>query len=398
MSRRIEYLDSLRGLASTQVLAGHCFVIFPIFAFAISGKPVSNPVVWALTYTPLHLFWNGGQAVVFFFVLSGFVLALPYFDRRATLYSSYLIRRFFRIYVPYIIVVTISALLLLLSLAGHPAPGIGGDFISMWSHPVSFNEYLNLVFMLGDPVNVDGPAWSLAYEMRISIIFPIICVIVGRLKLWSGLSLGIFITLFSLLIKNRFPELTRHQYQYIHQVSGNFYYLMFFVFGCALAKYRNWVQEILGKLETWQKIILILVALNLYNWDWESRNFPFLVLNPKYSGFVSGFAPGLASILIIGSALTFEKMQKALHHKIFLWVGKVSYSLYLTHVVVLLSSIYFLPDSIPLLWKVILGACFSFPVAGLSYQFLEIPCINIGHALAKKLDSKRRLEAEKVLA
>src|ERR1700722_11258590 len=112
MSKRLEYLDSLRGLAAMQVLLGHCLGIFPIFAGAEGAT--SNPVVWALIYTPLHLFWNGAQAVIFFFVLSGFVLALPYFNHRAPFYESYLVRRFFRIYVPYIIVVTVSAFLLLL--------------------------------------------------------------------------------------------------------------------------------------------------------------------------------------------------------------------------------------------------------------------------------------------
>src|ERR1700722_527969 len=134
MAKRIEYLDSLRGLAATQVVINHSFLIFPILYSAFSREPITNRVVWVLVYTPFHLFWDGAEAVTFFFVLSGFVLALPYFNGRAPFYPSYLVRRFFRIYVPYIIVVTLSAFMLFLSLARHPMAGTSAFFTPMWSH------------------------------------------------------------------------------------------------------------------------------------------------------------------------------------------------------------------------------------------------------------------------
>lgn len=149
MSKRIEYLDSLRGLAALSVVVHHCFLLSPVFWAAHSREPILNPLVWAFTYTPLHLFWDGPEAVTFFFVLSGFVLALPYFGGRAPFYPSYLARRFFRIYVPYIVVVILSSGLLIFSLSKHPMAGTSEWFTRVWAHPVDFKEYLNLVLMRG---------------------------------------------------------------------------------------------------------------------------------------------------------------------------------------------------------------------------------------------------------
>jgi peptidoglycan/LPS O-acetylase OafA/YrhL len=384
MSKRIEYLDSLRGLAALSVVVHHCFLLFPAFWEAHSREPIQNPLVWALTYTPLHLFWDGPEAVTFFFVLSGFVLALPYFYGKTVFYPSYLARRFFRIYVPYIVVVSGSALLLLFSLSAHPMPGTSEWFGWVWAHAVDFKEYLNLVLMRGgSPDNVDSPAWSLDFEMRISIIFPVICLIVSRLTGWVVLALAVFIN------QTCLPGVN-YVNPFITAVVETLHYSSFFICGCWLAKYQEDVRNFLGKLQTWKRVALVLAALGLYNWGWEFWNTrpSLLVLNAPSSRFLK-FAPGLGSALIIGSALAFEKLQHVLNHKLLLWTGKVSYSLYLTHMVVLPAAIYFLPPVIPLLGRVILGAMLSFPVAGLSYQFLEVPCISMGHFLAKKLEGPK---------
>lgn len=187
---------------------------------------------------------------------------------------------------------------------------------------------------------------------------------------------------------------------YVHPfttVVETIYYSSFFIFGCVLARYQEDVKIFLGKLQVWKKAALVLAGFGFYNWGWEfwnARSMDSDLTSPNI--FLSGIAPGVGSCLIISSALTFEKIQRILNHKILLWTGKVSYSLYLTHMVVLPAAIYFLPTSIPLLGRVILGVCLSFLVAGLSYQFLELPCISIGHSLAKKLEARRSMASVKV--
>ncbi|HXL72045.1 MAG TPA: acyltransferase family protein, partial [bacterium] len=210
----------------------------------------------------------------------------------------------------------------------------------------------------------------------------------GRLKGGVGFGLGVFLTMFSLL--------GLHFFQSLHMLTSAIFYSSFFIYGCVLAKYQEEVKAFLGKWTAWQKAALVLAALGLYNWEWEFSNVHYFGLDVKYNDLFTRTAPGLGSVLIISSALAFEKMQTILMNKKLLWVGKVSYSLYLIHMVVLQAAIYFFPGAIPLAGRVIFGGCLSFAVAGLSYQFLELPCINIGHALAKKLDGQRRLEPRQV--
>ncbi|WP_370445956.1 acyltransferase family protein [Acidiferrobacter sp. SPIII_3] len=53
-----------------------------------------------LSYTPLGLAWAGRAAVVFFFVLSGYVLYVMW-ERGGLSYGAYLKKRVVRLYLPY---------------------------------------------------------------------------------------------------------------------------------------------------------------------------------------------------------------------------------------------------------------------------------------------------------
>src|SRR5262245_2798501 len=108
MSERFVQLDSLRGLAALTVVVNHHLNVLP----SIYDKTLyqNESLLMAIKYSPLHIFWAGHEAVIFFFVISGFVLALPYFNRKMT-YTSFLRKRVCRIYLPYIVAVCVAILM-----------------------------------------------------------------------------------------------------------------------------------------------------------------------------------------------------------------------------------------------------------------------------------------------
>ena len=70
-SVRLTELDSLRGLAALSVVFAHYLHVFPV------GGEVDR-MAHVATRTPLYLAYAGHEAVILFFLLSGFVLALPF--------------------------------------------------------------------------------------------------------------------------------------------------------------------------------------------------------------------------------------------------------------------------------------------------------------------------------
>jgi peptidoglycan/LPS O-acetylase OafA/YrhL len=100
-----EELDSLRGLAAITVLIAHYSNLFMVQ----SGPYVRvGEFVQSVRRTPLFAVFAGHEAVMLFFVLSGFVLSLQFLKGKPVDYGSFAIKRIFRIYVPYLIALGVA--------------------------------------------------------------------------------------------------------------------------------------------------------------------------------------------------------------------------------------------------------------------------------------------------
>jgi len=95
---RFTELDSLRGLAALTVVFCHFVTAY------LNGPPFAF-----LNKFPVRVLLDGHEAVMLFFLLSGFVLSLPY-RQRGVEYGSFLVRRVCRIYLPYLGALLIAVL------------------------------------------------------------------------------------------------------------------------------------------------------------------------------------------------------------------------------------------------------------------------------------------------
>jgi peptidoglycan/LPS O-acetylase OafA/YrhL len=179
--RRIPALDGLRGVAALMVLFHHTLLLLPDYAnyeWFGSKAPVHGWIEFALLRTPLRLLWAGQERALLFFVLSGFVLCLPWLAGKPQPYGKFLLGRFCRIYPPYLIAMLLAALGAFI-LGGHNLPDasiyirqLGWVFRPDWQAAPSIAAVLNNKHS----EFINEAVWSLVWEVRVALIFPLIIV------------------------------------------------------------------------------------------------------------------------------------------------------------------------------------------------------------------------------
>lgn len=187
LGNRVEQLDSLRGLASITVLFHHIFLI-----------PLALSPLWDYTFgkLPTSILVNGDAAVIFFFVLSGYVLSIPFFNNKEFNYAPYLVKRICRIYLPYLATV-VPVLVFLFFFNANGIKELSLWFNSFWKSSPNFNLVLEHIFFIGNIHSdaVNPVIWSLIHELRISIIFPFIIMFVKRSKWQLSILIGLGLTI-----------------------------------------------------------------------------------------------------------------------------------------------------------------------------------------------------------
>jgi peptidoglycan/LPS O-acetylase OafA/YrhL len=363
---RLDQLDSLRGIAAVTVVLHHLFLIFPAL------QPGSGSVIDKLSHTPLHLFWSGTQAVHFFFVLSGFVLALPLFKSRSP-YKLYAVKRIARIWIPYIAVVV--AALAARTVIGHePLPSLSDWFNNVWVGELSVYDLLGHFLLIPsfDSNRVVPVIWSLTQEMRISLMFPLLMLLVTRSKtstlVVTGVvlyGLGLGLALFA--SRNRaFPE----------DLALSILFLSLFLMGAMLAKLRPEITERIQSLSKHGRWGLFIAAIVMYTFP----HWGFFL--PNAIEVAAGVAvSSMGSALFILIAVASERASKTLTSKPLLTLGRSSYSLYLVHTLVIVATLRAIGPIVGYEVAAAVSLILIVPATWICYQFVEKPATQLSRNL-----------------
>jgi len=375
---RISELDSVRGLASLVVLFHHCWqVLLPDQnTFAYGGIDVgSHDLGWAywLNSSPLRLLFSGHAAVGVFFVLSGFVLTRFLEHSRQDSYANYMTRRLFRIWAPFAIVILIAAILCA-KLGNQPIPDHPWINLS-WNTPVDLNLITGHLLMVGVPPydSLDNPMWSLVHELRISLLFPFLLVMTKRFPI----AVTLIATLFFMVLS------AGHTYNFlfggihdafaagvVYSAAQTIRYALFFILGILLSINAEAIHTVLLKNQT-LKILLVFFA-------WIALALPYT------KGYVD-LAYALGAFVLLALCMASELVRQVLRHPALVWLGKISYSLYLVHLVVMLSMIHALVGRLPLVTIVAMAVPCSLIAALITNIWIEQPFNELGKRLAMKL-------------
>src|SRR5262249_47796694 len=138
---------------------------------------------------------DGRPMVIVFFVLSGFVLTVALGIDPVRSYRGFVIKRIFRIYVPYVASLLVSAAIFF-SLQPSAVPQLTGWFNATWADGVSFEEFAENALLLGTvkSATLNNVNWSLVYELRISMIFPLLFESLALFGTLSTLTGALFIS------------------------------------------------------------------------------------------------------------------------------------------------------------------------------------------------------------
>jgi peptidoglycan/LPS O-acetylase OafA/YrhL len=385
-SPRYAELDSLRGLAALTVVFHHWLCLFRpldsvphVMRDGLTRLARDHDwqsflhtagIVQLIELSPLYLFFSGHEAVIMFFFLSGFVLSIQYFGNNRPQTPVFIIKRIFRIYPTYLVAISI-AIVLNAAVSRGGDPSFGPWFNQTWRLPVRLSEVLHHLLLIGsyDYMRFNTAIWSLAQEMRISLVFPIL-VVVARAQWRVAILSALSISLAGNILARFFPTWHPDVFACIH-------YSSIFIVGAVLAKHHCSVSRAFSGLRRSHKAVFVFIVLTCYTYG---RYFSFFRL--VWSSDLVILA-GAAGLIVL--ALEFAAFKSVLNQRWIANLGRISYSLYLYHATVLFSLVYLLHGHASWLAIGCLYLLLSFCFALLSYRLVETPSIKLGSVVARSV-------------
>lgn len=318
--KKLIFLDGLRGLAALYVMIGHArWLLWE--GFQQYSAHSADYTLWnkALVYF-LTIFRYGHEAVLFFFVLSGFVIHLKYsFKIKTEPFQSfdfwnYLYRRAKRIYPPFLYALLIT---FLFDFLGNNILGFESIYSSNTLYPlINKNIHLNVqgttfignLFFLIDAYvpafGTNNPLWSLKYEWWFYMIYPLFWLI-SRRSIFLATAI-----MFILFIGSFFPSIW--PIKLLQQIFG---LMLSWWMGALLADIYTGRIKINFK---WLTPLTILIIPSLLKW----------IVDPIISDTL--IALGFSGIIAICFFLQEKNIElKPLNQ--LKWLGDMSYTLYVIH-------------------------------------------------------------------
>lgn len=300
----IPQIDGLRFLAIFMV------VLFHINIF------VTNKIPFAFT-RPTSDYWlmfnflqTDRKGVLLFFVISGFILALPFakaargLSKKVEL-KSYYLRRLTRLEPPYFFVM-IACFLGIWLLPGNSFAKMFDQSFSglLPSLGASLGYMHNIVF--SDRLSLNPVAWSLEIEIQFYLLVPLLVSIFKLPAFYRRLLLVLAIAGFVLL-----------QHQFKPNMYTLYNYIQYFLLGFLLVDL--FLSDFKLNISRWASIPLGVLCL-LYIWYAEVRMAPYV----EYIFIASVF-------LLYTLALTENTWKKIFSVRFLTVTGGMCYSIYLLH-------------------------------------------------------------------
>jgi peptidoglycan/LPS O-acetylase OafA/YrhL len=344
-------LESLRGIAALIVAAHHGMMTF------ISGTG-DRPVILSSIFDVLWVrLTNPGLAVLFFFVLSGYVLGQSL--TRDGDYWRFMIRRAFRILPAFVVSVLFAyACVTLVRMETPPADLTEFFKRPFWPMPTIGQLFENLFLR---SVWINGPTWSIKWEIVGSIWLPGLVYL--HTKTPEKLQIALFLCASAFI---SFVHIRATNYVLLNIVQ--YFYAGFFL----PPLISRWMPD---------------------NWLFRLTTFVLgywmvLQIGATNAGDFAAICPGsIGASMMIGAVLSSRDFLNWLRLPPLRFLGRVSYSFYLFHwpmfylTAMAFLTIGALPRGELGNWIICMVSIVSaLAVSAASYRWIELPFNRAGHA------------------
>lgn len=348
MKNRLDYLDSIRGLAALLVVVSHIFETYI----------KHNPANYSKLVTLFELVEPGRIGVIVFFLTSGFVIPWSLKLNAEHALKNFVIRRFFRLYPAYWFSIIVAVIV---------GIGVGVNIISVEQTLMNFTMIQKFLGV----ESVIGAYWTLHLEL----VFYVLCAVLFTLGLLHKNHYLIMLTILFCLCSVGVAALRYYSQIKVPIIMPLGLAIMFY--GALLRNYF---------IEKQTELTKPLIFLTVFYFS------ALLIADHFY--YVDGWLKWFLTHVMAFSTFFLLVTKVKLHQAIAVYLGRVSYSLYLLHAMVIgvafevfgdfaYSGVGFVVTLIT-----IIGA--SILCADLSYRFIEKP----GVELARKITSKYKKVVE----
>ncbi|MCQ2364879.1 MAG: acyltransferase [Akkermansia sp.] len=316
-------------------------------------------VLSVLLFHAYPVFCPGGFiGVDVFFVISGYLITkglLADLDKGEYSIGKFYVRRIRRILPAYVAMIAFTMLLCVVCYYGSQINLFAKTALS--SAFFSTNLFFYKTSGYFSPNSHDNPLlnlWSLSVEEQFYIFFPLLLAALYR-WLRQGLKPMVWCLAISSLIGSSVYVL------FLHRDTAAFYLLPSraweLLAGCLLAihcrdSFRLW---------RWNGAALIVLVTSFFLFS-EALPFPG----------ITAIIPIVCAVLLLGTGQA-GLAAPILQHPLTVFIGKISYSLYLFHWPLLVCGHYALDDVMPSAWVSGLALVGSFVCSTLSWRYIETP-------------------------
>ena len=322
-------LEGLRGIAASVVVLYHLVLGFT--RKGVGVVPQGHGGWDAVFQFGLGLL-NGGAAVAVFFVLSGFILSLPFSkDRSIARVFVAILKRWPRLAMLTTLACLIAWALISVShdnyktaahvigtrwMATHGNSPLEGHADVGWFD--ALREGLYKAFLFGD-VHFDSPLWTMRIELFGSFAIFLAAPVLFAIRSWPvRLSLIILVMVWA---GTAFPVT----------------YISDFLVGVVLA--MLFAEDRMPNFGNWQAVILGGVAVYLFSFTYEQKlliHAPIKAMLPvgNNSHFIWDAGAALMILLLLGNPF----LRRAFSKTWAVWLGLLSFPIYLLHGPVMLSA------------------------------------------------------------